>query len=318
MIASRRYIAGLNNSQRLRHRRENIFEQYVLLNASRRYTTDGSFNSHVYLNNSLFGKFCESPRKRRYSIKMVTDRGKTDCVTRGTVWREKGLTRLERLVTKCHTLVIEYYSLSINQYNIRHLTMNNSNNLFNCEYCPKMFQRKSTLKSHQQSHVTEIMGKIKCSQCESKLSNKNSLAVHYRNKHSAFPAVFPCEICWVPRSSKQQLVDHMNSIHTKSVEYPCQVCQKVFYTKLNLKKHSVGMHGQVMNGLGSYNYSCDKCSFKTNWSQSLSNHLDVIHSNGGVRCDICDRQKFSTKTTYNRHLKSKKHIDRHRYYFGRN
>lgn len=60
MIASRRYIAGLNNSQRFRYKT---------------------------LNNSLFGKICESPRKRRYSLKMVNDYNILPHNLRWSKWR---------------------------------------------------------------------------------------------------------------------------------------------------------------------------------------------------------------------------------------
>ncbi len=65
---------------------------------------------------------------------------------------------------------------------------------------------------------------------------------------------FQCMFCGIFLSTKCYLKNHINAMHTKARVYPCEVCEKYFYSAGALRIHKLRNHWQ-----GSKKHKCQHC-----------------------------------------------------------
>jgi hypothetical protein len=104
-------------------------------------------------------------------------------------------------------------------------------------------------------------------------------------------------------------------------KYFCEKCNYRCKFKSLFIKHTksiahIGENNEIPNDLASSVLSCDKCNFKTFYSQNFKNHKLNNHSSFEERkkefpffCEVCNIGFFS-KILLNNHNSSKKHLMR--------
>ena len=75
----------------------------------------------------------------------------------------------------------------------------------------------------------------------------------------------------------------------------CEICNKTFSSKINLKNHFEGTH------LGLIKYKCDMCEKGYTTVSGLNTHINVVHKKIRFNCSHCD-QTFSEKGNLKVHV----------------
>ncbi|XP_055372205.1 zinc finger protein 236-like [Condylostylus longicornis] len=114
-----------------------------------------------------------------------------------------------------------------------------------CTHCNKIFQNKSVLNRHLQSHL--------------------SLKPHQ------------CKICDQRFTQKSSLERHQLTIHNKEKNFKCRKCNLKFSQKYNVEIHMQRAHLAKKKGVEKH--SCPNCSCEFSKLNSLNRHISQIHTN---------------------------------------
>ncbi|KAG8233107.1 hypothetical protein J437_LFUL013298 [Ladona fulva] len=101
-----------------------------------------------------------------------------------------------------------------------------------CQYCKKIFHRKSHLTGHLVTHTGEKA--FECHICKKRFSIKGNLLMHLRIHSGNKP--FSCDVCSKRFSQKSTLQSHLIT-HTSARPFSCHVCEKTFTFNSSLRKH---------------------------------------------------------------------------------
>ncbi|XP_029341010.1 zinc finger protein 808-like [Acyrthosiphon pisum] len=96
----------------------------------------------------------------------------------------------------------------------RHMATHNPGT-FTCQYCPKVFKRKDTMREHQHLHLGGP--KHKCRHCDKEFGDKRNMNMHIKLVHQG--SMVKCKICDKMYSGKRQLRYHDNRIHNEELPF---------------------------------------------------------------------------------------------------
>lgn len=118
-----------------------------------------------------------------------------------------------------------------------------------CRLCWTFFPDPEALRQHAQGpqstdnpDYNSIFLHYLCSYCDKTYLSKYSLKMHVTVAH--MEPEFICELCCAKFPLKDRLQQHLNIFHYDSKPFQCDYCQKLFRTKINLKKHIVWHTGK--------------------------------------------------------------------------
>lgn len=186
------------------------------------------------------------------------------------------------------------------------------------------------MKRHFQTHH-EILLPYKCPQCEEKFRRKLQLKKHEIQKHTGkYPHVCPqcskgflnmftfsrhltshksenkCPDCSLIFSKWSQLVEHRRNVHKNVPRFVCDICDKSFTRKPNIKQH---MNSHLTNGENTFRCHYPNCPKFYNVKRNLSSHIRSKHEGKRWICDLCSRQ-LSTLQKLKQHISA--HLDSQR------
>ncbi|XP_075974387.1 uncharacterized protein LOC142975441 [Anticarsia gemmatalis] len=186
-----------------------------------------------------------------------------------------------------------------------------------CGVCPKIFEVKSELVDHLESHkdhrqcvlckekvnsysqllahrLVHMPSKtLKCHICDKKFKAALYMEHHYRIAHiKTDEPKLSCNICFAKFPIPKRLTSHMKHLHSH-VQYFCDWCSKGFMNKSNLKSH-IKLHTKLKP------YVCDQCGFSCKHSSGLQDHKIRRHSEKKVYCKNCSRP-FRSQEDHDKH-----------------
>ena len=181
--------------------------------------------------------------------------------------------------------------------------LQSSKNLHQCHHCDYYATTAYNLKVHiNNRHTNEV--KYQCNQCEFFSYTKASL--NYHTKSHNINEYQTCPECSYSTHSKSGLQNHIKT-HQKERPFQCPHCPYAAARKMTLKEHMQVLHNACRDI-----YSCDQCSFKTNWARALKKHVK-IHNSGLYNCSRCNLV-FNSKQEMMLH-ESQMHNIQHKEYY---
>lgn len=147
-------------------------------------------------------------------------------------------------------------------------------------------------------------GKYTCNMCQRSFNQRSKVIRHITSKHS-LDRPFKCEICDKAFKYKCDLKTHSLMHDDKAnVSYYCDKCPYQTRTKNNLKAHYTRRH------TAEYSFTCEYCGkrFKMEWDLKL--HLET-HGSSKFICEICNRLYTSEYTLYKH--KKVMHLNEYKY-----
>ena len=152
-----------------------------------------------------------------------------------------------------------------------------------CDQCGKLFKAKSTLRTHVRTvheAVTEGLLHI-CDICGKSYKSEFRLKGHHKEVHTKKETLIcPYEECQKPYNGKAALNSHVKAVHIgRKKNHPCSYCGKMFTSPADVKKHENTIHLNVRS------LKCDQCDYSTNYSSSLSEHIQAAHQGVMFDCD---------------------------------
>lgn len=188
------------------------------------------------------------------------------------------------------------YSNLIQHRNRHHLNIRPEQKDYVC-HCGEVFHTKAKFNWHKEIHDKKPKG---CPYCRERFIHKNSLTRHIRLSHVEKYWFFKnqaveCPICH-QLYLKTSIKHHINK-HTVKTEFKCNICNKVFSTKWNLKQHR-----WIHACRSTKPYKCKVCTSAFVRESDYITHMNIHKSIKPFTCDYCGRQ-FSRKYNWLRHTR---------------
>ncbi|ERL93188.1 hypothetical protein D910_10485 [Dendroctonus ponderosae] len=169
-----------------------------------------------------------------------------------------------------------------------------------CPSCQKLCFSSTELKNHYCRKLPKEKRKVlKCAACPKMFFSEMGLRKHKKNHLSdGISTTYICSECSETFSSKLIYQRHVHTIHNKSRQYECKICDKVFYRGDALKMHLTNIHMQgKAEGL-----QCPSCNRKFKSNKYLQDHMKSFHDNSKYKCNLCTHS-FKYSRNLSRHLK---------------
>ncbi|KAI8981089.1 hypothetical protein BDB01DRAFT_761954 [Pilobolus umbonatus] len=164
---------------------------------------------------------------------------------------------------------------------------------FKCDRpdCTAEFNKRNQLRWHKAAHLKDDH---ECKTCGSKLDSLYALEKHMERVHTN-PVLHKCSYCGVEFQKWTELMAHVFEAHPPT----CDICNKVFSLKSNLKQHMAIKHTEI----ASVNCEFPGCDAVLRTKYSLKTHMGLKHQIGNsYTCVLCDKG-FPFKSLYKKHIK---------------
>lgn len=149
-----------------------------------------------------------------------------------------------------------------------------------CEQCGSGFVTAMRLKAHVYRHET---GSYPCNVCDKVFNSKHAMNAHYACIHKKVKT-HRCPQCPEKFSNVVQRLKHLTSVHgTKSEEFKCDFCTKVFVLKGRLRLHIRATHYKEKH------HACDECDAQFFGKSELTKHMYMHTGEKKYQCSICQK-----------------------------
>ncbi|KAG5667227.1 hypothetical protein PVAND_015218 [Polypedilum vanderplanki] len=181
----------------------------------------------------------------------------------------------------------------------QHVRIHTSERNICCPECGKMFKTPSCLYSHKKIHQKN--NRMICDMCGKTFDKKYYLLEHMNAIHLN-RREYICTICGITFARKRSLLKHA-WVHAGDAEKKivCSVCGFKSHTKQGMLRHS-------KTHTGERNYACEICDKRFACKYNVKAHVDAVHKGirpkvdeSKLRCELCGR-KFPRQKQLKRHL----------------
>lgn len=161
-----------------------------------------------------------------------------------------------------------------------------------CSQCGYGTNSKEMFEEHLQKAGENHAG-FKCDACDKEYANQQNLDKHIQLYH----VDHHCKYCNKEYSNRNNLLRHIQRSHGKQKfrDIPCSQCNKMFYTKWQLKVH--------MNLHINKKHHCQYCDYHTVYPQALKTHVKIHTKQYNCICDWCGKG-FMNKCALKNHIAS--------------
>lgn len=170
-----------------------------------------------------------------------------------------------------------------------------------CQQCDQKFRRKLQLKKHEIKEHTGAFPHT-CSVCQKSFLNSLTFKRHL-NVHKTENKLKECEDCHLKFPNWSQLVEHRRKTHRKDQRLLCDLCDKSFCRKPNIRQHM-----QLHLASSSEVFQChyENCPSFYSAKRNLMSHIRAKHEGRRWACDLCERE-LSSLQKLQQHIQS--HLD---------
>ena len=167
-----------------------------------------------------------------------------------------------------------------------------------CTYCDYKIKGWYNLRRHIEcNHPEHGEKKHFCDICGKAFFYKSMCVLHKNQKHKQKH----CHICGKQCFNTGSLEDHLNAVHDLGDKiYNCTSCEFSTKSKANLKSHIAAKHN-VQN-----HKQCPYCDYHTHMIHRIQIHLDSKHPEHDekrISCDHCSK-RFTYENSLKHHLES--------------
>ncbi|XP_052102201.1 zinc finger protein 721-like [Mytilus californianus] len=222
-------------------------------------------------------------------------------------------------------LVLETQNNNVKSENKPTKKKNVKNTIFLCEHCATYFKRGYDL----DLHIKRVHCSKECDKCQNVFSSFRLLTEHLKFVHGVEPVKFytkQCTECNRLFDTNTELSEHLaihtgENLHTckdcnkkissKSAfkfhlkicqnadslkNYECEICQKKFYFKSDLLRHS-------LTHSGARPHKCQFCDTTFKLRGALVEHVKSLHENYKYPCETCGKI-FTAMRNLKRHTET--------------
>jgi len=176
--------------------------------------------------------------------------------------------RHQKLILQC-----DYCSESFNDEKSKEIHLRlahpeaESENVFCCHVCGKVYERYSTLFGHMKIHRP---GNYICTECGAAFKVRSYLNRHM-NSHDKNKKKFPCDECDKKFCRPYLMEQHKKFTHNKDLPFKCVECGKAARTLTRLNIHIRAVHSKEKP------FPCEVCGFKSSRMDNLNMHRTKVH-----------------------------------------
>jgi len=169
------------------------------------------------------------------------------------------------------------------------------NSQYTCQSCAQDFFDLKKFVLHQiKLHAERSGDEIFCLACRRPYTKSHSLQVHMIRKHYK-EKPFPCDRCDKKFFTITDAQKHIKIVHLNEKPFACEKCGKQYSTSGGLLIHNRSAHGDKGEWL-----QCAQCDKKFAYKQILQAHILNNHDKGNFMCDECG-VPYNTKSTLRQH-----------------
>ncbi|XP_047039543.1 zinc finger protein 184-like isoform X2 [Helicoverpa zea] len=168
--------------------------------------------------------------------------------------------------------------------------------LFKCSHCPKIFDSRPKINEHERVVHAWSSKTRKCAFCSKRFPSKDMVQKHEVKIHGAEPTIYSCDACDKAYTSQGSLIAHRNRFHLMARPHKCSFCEMAFYSKMELKSHTV-THTKTRE------FKCGTCSKTFGTRCNLNQHARSHSDDRRYHCVTCDHG-FVHRTTWRVHMRT--------------
>lgn len=165
-----------------------------------------------------------------------------------------------------------------------------------CSLCDQKFTTMTGLKIHIKFKHDKPTKSHDCPECGRHFKDSSVLKAHIRTHlPDEEKFAFECELCGKKMVNKWSLKYHIDTIHEKIVKHFCNICDRGFGNKSNLRSHLISHSTE--------NVPCDLCGgiFKNRISLQSHKKTHKPESARSFACGVCNKT-FHNRNHLNRHM----------------
>ena len=153
-----------------------------------------------------------------------------------------------------------------------------------CDHCKKTFKSRRQLIAHLRIHVSPLI----CHICGSRKYSDASMKVHIRRHNKDY--YIHCNVCNKGFYNKSELRLHMISHTSREANRPfvCQTCGRSYRSGCYLKLHMKIAHIEAEE-YKRKRYKCDICDFETHLAKCLKIHKQTHTGENLITCEMCNK-----------------------------
>ncbi|XP_036341496.1 zinc finger protein 623-like [Rhagoletis pomonella] len=170
------------------------------------------------------------------------------------------------------------------------------NSAFYCSTCLQSFETRRKLLLHSRTHKA-FDGKASiCKICHQKVTKGETIRQHIKNNHSKIIQCSECEY----RCLEVKMEDHVRRTHDNSITYPCNFCDKTFFSQTLLNTHHKYHQRKEVSVKSD---ACQICGKRFSTQHYLRLHCDVHRNERQLhQCDYCDKV-YVSKVALENHIR---------------